>query len=488
MKIIIVGTGYVGLVSGACFAEMGNDVTCVDTNAAKIEALRGGTMPIFEPGLAEMVARNVRSGRLHFSASLPSVLAGAEVIFSAVGTPPGKDDAADLSQVLEVARTVGRHAGGYFVLATKSTVPVGTAARVRSVVAEELAARGLSFDFDVVSNPEFLKEGAAVKDFMSPDRVVVGVDSARAAEIMERLYKPFMLNGLRLIYMDIPSAEMTKYASNAMLAARISFMNEIAALCEAAGADVEQVRRGMGADPRIGSKFLYAGAGYGGSCFPKDVKALVRTGVELGVSLPLIGAVEQVNNRQKHVVFNKLREAFGSLEGRGTGVSGRPLEGRVVAVWGLAFKPETDDVREAPALVLVRDLLAAGALVRACDPAAMESARAALGSSLLQALPDTDSSAVPTWPDAGSPDLPASGSSALLDRVAFCRDAYDAAAGADAIALMTEWREFRTPSWPAIRAAMRPAVDDAAPILVDGRNIYDPAELEGFRYFRIGRK
>jgi UDPglucose 6-dehydrogenase len=438
MKITIVGTGYVGLVSGACFAEMGNDVVCVDVNQQKIANLEKGIMPIFEPGLEELVHKNVNEGRLHFSTSLAVAMQGSQLIFSAVGTPPGENDRADLRYVLEVARTVGQHATEYFVLVTKSTVPVGTAEKVREAVQQELDKRGVEVHFDIASNPEFLKEGAAIKDFMSPDRVVVGVESERARAMMERLYKPFMLNGLRIIWMDVPSAEMTKYAANAMLATRISFMNEIANLCERVGADIDMVRRGIGADVRIGSKFLYAGAGYGGSCFPKDVKALHRTGLENGLDMELIAAVEGVNNRQKHVVFEKLKAAF---EG--------DLAGKTVAVWGLSFKPETDDMREAPSVVVIEQLLAAGVKVRAYDPVAMDEARHYLG-----------------------------------ERVTYCDNIYDAAEGADAVAMMTEWKEFRAPSWARVKAAMR------GNVLVDGRNIYDPAEMaaEGFVYSRIGRR
>ncbi len=439
MKITIVGTGYVGLVSGTCFAEMGNEVTCVDVNAEKVANLKKGIMPIFEPGLEELVHKNVHEGRLHFSTSLAEAMKDSPIIFSAVGTPPGENDRADLRYVLEVARTVGQHADGYFVLVTKSTVPVGTAAKVKDILHEELEKRGMGdMEFDVASNPEFLKEGAAIKDFMSPDRVVVGVESEKARALMERLYKPFMLNGLRIIWMDVPSSEMTKYAANAMLATRISFMNEIANLCERVGADVDMVRKGIGTDVRIGNKFLYAGAGYGGSCFPKDVKALYQTGLENGLDMELIAAVEGVNRRQKHIVFEKLKAAFG----------GEPA-GKTVAVWGLSFKPETDDMREAPSVVVIEELLAAGAAVRAYDPVAMEEAHKQLG-----------------------------------DRITYCDNIYDAAEGTDAVALMTEWKEFRAPSWSEVRKAMR------GNVVVDGRNIYDAEELaaEGFVYSRIGRR
>lgn len=439
MKITIVGTGYVGLVTGTCFAEMGTHVTCVDVDEQKINKLKAGVMPIFEPGLEDLVNKNVREGRLTFSTSLADSLAETSVIFSAVGTPPDEDGSADLRYVLEVARTVGRYANCYFVLVTKSTVPVGTAARVRAAVQQELDARGMGdLAFDVASNPEFLKEGAAIKDFMNPDRVVVGVDSDVARGYMEKLYKPFTLNGFPIIFMDVASAEMTKYAANGMLATRISFMNEIANLCEIVGADVDMVRRGIGSDARIGSRFLYAGAGYGGSCFPKDVKALYHKGKECGYRMELIEAVEAVNERQKRVVFDKLMTAFGG-----------DMRGKTVAMWGLAFKPDTDDMREAPSLVVIDLLLAAGAVVRVFDPIAMDETRRRIG-----------------------------------ECVTYCQNIYDAALDADAIALMTEWKQFRLPSWNVIRREMR------GNVLVDGRNIYDADEMrtEGFVYSRIGRK
>ena len=355
MRIAIVGTGYVGLVSGACFAEMGLDITCVDTDVRKIETLNAGRIPIYEPGLEALVGRNAAAGRLHFTTDLASCLDRVEVVFSAVGTPPGEDGAADLSQVMEVARTFGRHIRRYTLLVTKSTVPVGTSARIKAVIEEELQARGCEVPFDVASNPEFLKEGAAIKDFMSPDRVVVGVESQRARELMARLYRPFLINNFRVLFMDIASAEMTKYAANAMLATRISFMNDIANLCDRVGADVEMVRKGIGSDVRIGNKFLYPGCGYGGSCFPKDVKALARTAREHGYTMQVIEAVERVNEAQKSVVFGKLRTALGDLAGKR------------VAIWGLAFKPETDDIREAPAAEVIGRLLRAGAEVCVCD-------------------------------------------------------------------------------------------------------------------------
>ena len=436
MHIAIVGTGYVGLVSGACFAEMGVEVTCVDTDQKKIEALRAGRMPIYEPGLEEIVRRNAEAGRLRFTTSLEECLDSVEVVFSAVGTPPDEDGSADLSHVLEVARTFGRHITRPTMLVTKSTVPVGTAARVKEVVAEELAARGVEIDFEVASNPEFLKEGNAVKDFMSPDRVVVGVESEQAKQLMTQLYRPFLINNFRVIFMDIPSAEMTKYAANAMLATRISFMNEIANLCERVGADVNMVRKGIGADARIGSKFLYPGCGYGGSCFPKDVKALIRTAEEAGFEMKLMQAVEQVNAHQKGVLFEKLSQRFAG-----------GLSECTVAVWGLAYKPETDDMREAPSLVLIEKLRAAGCQVRVYDPIAMDRCRELLG-----------------------------------DAVYYAKDMYDAALDADAVLLVTEWKLFRLPSWETLRRVMR------HPLVIDGRNIYDRDEVlaAGLLYDRIG--
>lgn len=436
MHIAVVGTGYVGLVSGACFAEMGVQVTCIDTDEAKIEGLKQGVMPIYEPGLEEIVRRNVEAGRLSFSTSLADCLEQVEVVFSAVGTPPEEDGSADLSHVVEVARTFGRQINHYTMLVTKSTVPVGTAARVKEVIEEELARRGVQIPFEVASNPEFLKEGNAVKDFMSPDRVVVGVESERARQLMTQLYRPFLINNFRVIFMDIRSAEMTKYAANAMLATRISFMNEIANLCERVGADVNLVRKGIGADPRIGSKFLYPGCGYGGSCFPKDVKALLRTAAEADVPMPLLQAVEQVNERQKEVLFEKLSRYYAGN-----------LAARTIAVWGLSYKPETDDMREAPALVLIEKLLEAGCRVQVYDPIAMERCRAVLG-----------------------------------DRVTYAKDMYDAALDADAVMLVTEWKVFRLPSWETLRRVMR------TPLLIDGRNIYDRDEVlaAGITYDRIG--
>lgn len=437
MKIAIVGTGYVGLVSGACFAEMGIDVTCVDIDQAKIERLRAGDIPIYEPGLDELVLRNSQEGRLHFTTRLADCLDGVEAVFSAVGTPPDEDGSADLRYVLEVAREVGRHMQHYLVVVTKSTVPVGTARKVEAAIREELSKRGVDIPFDVASNPEFLKEGSAIKDFMSPDRVVVGVESEKARELMTRLYAPFMLNNFRVIFTDVPSAEMIKYAANSMLATRISFMNDIANLCELVGADVNQVRKGIGSDTRIGSKFLYPGCGYGGSCFPKDVKALVQTAEQNGYDMRVLKAVEEVNERQKSVLFEKLRRHYGDLQGK------------TIALWGLAFKAETDDMREATSLVTIRHLLEAGCTVRVFDPAAMDEARRRLG-----------------------------------DAIIYASDIYDAAKGADALLLLTEWKQFRLPSWARVHDLMR------SPIVFDGRNIYDPAEMRknGFEYYSIGRK
>ena len=438
MNIAVVGTGYVGLVSGACFAEMGAVVTCVDVDRKKVEMLRSGVLPIYEPGLEDIVARNHREGRLEFLEDLASCIDSVEIVFIAVGTPPDEDGSADLSHVLEVASSVGRLMKRYLLLVTKSTVPVGTSVKVRDAVRRELDLRGLDLEFDVASNPEFLKEGAAVKDFMSPDRVVVGVDSQRARELMSKLYRPFLLNNFRVIFTDIPSAEMIKYAANAMLATRISFMNDIANLCELVGADVNMVRRGIGSDSRIGNKFLYPGCGYGGSCFPKDVKALVRTAEKAGYEMKVLKAVEDVNDRQKGILFRKLSEACGGN-----------LAGLTVALWGLAFKPETDDMREAPSLVTIRLLLDAGCRVKVYDPVAMDECRRRIG-----------------------------------DSVEYALDMYEAVQDADALLLLTEWKQFRMPSWPVIRNSMR------RPLVIDGRNIYDAAELEGagFLYSSIGRK
>ncbi len=436
MNIAIVGTGYVGLVSGTCFAEMGVNVTCIDVNRQKIEQLEKGVIPIYEPGLEELVHKNVNAGRLHFGTDLAAVLDRVEVVFSAVGTPPDEDGSADLKYVLEVARTVGQNMKDYLVVVTKSTVPVGTAKKVRHAIQEELDKRGLQLEFDVASNPEFLKEGAAVDDFMRPDRVVVGVESDRAREIMKRLYRPFMLTNDRMLFTDIPSAEMIKYAANSMLATRISFMNDIANLCELVGANVNMVRKGIGSDSRIGAKFLYPGCGYGGSCFPKDVKALIKTAEQNGYEMRVLKAVEEVNDKQKRVLFDKLARHLGG-----------ELSGKVVALWGLAFKPETDDMREAPSLVLIDLLLEAGCRVKVYDPVAMEECRRRIG-----------------------------------DRVEYCRDKYEAAVDAEALLLVTEWKEFRVPSWEVLKKAMRGRV------VIDGRNIYDREEMKrnDFEYECIG--
>ena len=437
MNIAIVGTGYVGLVSGTCFAEMGAHVTCVDVDAQKIEKLKNGIMPIYEPGLEELVKRNVGFERLKFTTDLTEVLDDVEVVFSAVGTPPDEDGSADLKYVLAVARQFGQNINKYTILVTKSTVPVGTAKKVKAAIQEELDKRGVDVPFDVASNPEFLKEGAAIKDFMSPDRVVVGTESEKAKEVMTRLYRPLMLQNFRVIFMDIPSAEMTKYAANAMLATRISFMNDIANLCERVGANVDSVRKGIGTDSRIGSKFLYAGCGYGGSCFPKDVKALVHTGLDNEYHMEVIEAVERVNEKQKSIVYDKIIKAVGAVKGK------------TIAIIGLAFKPETDDMREAPALIVIDKLLADGAKVRVFDPIAMEECKRRIG-----------------------------------DVVTYCTNMYDAADSADVFALMTEWRQFRMPSWNVIKKVM------TGNVVVDGRNIYDRQELEeqGFIYTRIGER
>ena len=435
MNIAIIGTGYVGLVSGACFAEMGINVTCVDVDKQKIDNLANGIVPIYEPNLTDMVIKNHSAGRLHFSTDLKSCLSDVEVVFCAVGTPPDEDGAADLRYVLDVARTVGQNIDKYILFVTKSTVPVGTARKVKAVIAEELSRRGVDVEFDVASNPEFLKEGAAIKDFMSPDRIVVGTESQRARQIMDKLYKPFTLNHYRMIYTDIPSAEMIKYASNAMLATRISFMNEIANLCDLVGADVNMVRQGIGSDSRIGNKFLYPGCGYGGSCFPKDVKALIRTASDNGYVMSILQSVENVNNRQKSILFDKLCLVFDG-----------DIKDKTIAVWGLAFKPETDDMREAPSLVVIDKLLTAGCSVKVYDPIAMDECRRRIGNSVM-----------------------------------YTDNMYDAAEGADAILLITEWKEFRMPSWSRVRQIMK------TPVIIDGRNIYDKKEMSenGFVYKHI---
>lgn len=438
MNIAIVGTGYVGLVSGACFADTGASVTCVDVDTEKIERIKRGEIPIYEPGLDELVLKNVKAGRLRFTTSLESVLNDQQIVFSAVGTPPDEDGSADLKYVLQVAKTIGQHLNKYMVVVTKSTVPVGTAKLVRQTIQTELDKRQIDIKFDVASNPEFLKEGNAIKDFMSPDRVVVGVESEMAKEMLTRLYKPFLINNFRVIFMDIPSAEMTKYAANSMLATRISFMNDIANLCERVGADVNMVRAGIGSDTRIGRKFLYAGCGYGGSCFPKDVKALIKTADDMGYSMEVLKAVERVNETQKHVVFNKLVVAF-AKEG---------LENKTVALWGLSFKPETDDMRESTALVTIDLLKQAGCKIKVYDPVAMTECKRRIG-----------------------------------DAVTYARDLYDAVNDADALLLLTEWNEFRLPNWEIVGKVMNKK------LLIDGRNIFEKKELEsyGFEYHSIGR-
>ena len=443
MNIAIVGTGYVGLVSGTCFAETGANVTCIDVDAQKIERLKQGEIPIYEPGLDEMVIKNVKAGRLQFSTNLSEVLNDQEIVFSAVGTPPDEDGSADLKYVLQVAKTIGENLNKYMVVVTKSTVPVGTAKKVRATIQAELDKRGVDIHFDVASNPEFLKEGNAIKDFMSPDRVVVGVESERAKKILTKLYKPFLLNNFRVIFMDIPSAEMTKYAANSMLATRISFMNDIANLCELVGADVDMVRQGIGSDTRIGRKFLYAGCGYGGSCFPKDVKALIKTADKNGYSMHVLKAVEEVNENQKSILYKKLCAAFDN----------QSLEGKTIALWGLSFKPETDDMRESTALVIIDLLQKAHCKIQAYDPVAMSECKRRM------ALRDQQ------------PDI------------VYCPNMYDAVNNADALLLLTEWKEFRLPSWKVIAKAMNHL------LVIDGRNIFDAEELteNGFEYHCIGK-
>jgi UDPglucose 6-dehydrogenase len=442
MKICIFGAGYVGLVAAACFAESGNSVIAVDVDEAKIEGLKQGIIPIYEPGLKEMVLRNQAEGRLSFTTDAVSAVQSSLVIFIAVGTPPGEDGSADLKYVLGVAREVGRAMTGYKIIVDKSTVPVGTADKVRVAVQEELALRGIDLEFDVVSNPEFLKEGAAIDDFMKPDRVVIGTDNVRTAEIMKELYDPFMRKQNRMIIMDIRSAEMTKYAANAMLATRISFMNQIAGLCERMGADVAAVREGIGSDTRIGYDFLFPGPGYGGSCFPKDVKALVKTAEECDYDFLLLKAVEDVNERQKEVLADKLIKALGSPDEE------KPLTGRTVACWGLSFKPRTDDMREAPAITIIERLLAAGATVRAHDPEAIKEARKVFG-----------------------------------ERIEYSHNQYEILSGADALAVITDWSEYRNPDFERIKSAMK------NPLVVDGRNLYKPDRMAsaGFSYIPLGR-
>ncbi len=437
MNIAIIGTGYVGLVSGTCFADTGVNVTCVDVDEDKINRLQSGNIPIYEPGLDELVVKNVKAGRLKFTTELAPILNDQDIVFSAVGTPPDEDGSADLKYVLQVASTIGKNLNKYLVVVTKSTVPVGTARKVRNTIQQELDKRGVNIRFDVASNPEFLKEGNAIKDFMSPDRVVVGVESEQAKMMLTRLYKPFLINNFRVIFMDIPSAEMTKYAANSMLATRISFMNDIANLCERVGADVNMVRQGIGADTRIGRKFLYAGCGYGGSCFPKDVKALIKTADDNGYSMEVLKAVERVNEQQKSVIFSKLESIYGNN-----------LKNKKISLWGLSFKPETDDMRESTALVMIKLLLDAGCDISVYDPVAMDECKRRIG-----------------------------------NKVNYCKDMYEAVLDSDALLLLTEWKEFRLPSWEVIKKAM------SRPLVIDGRNIFDSDELKsiGFEYHCIGK-
>lgn len=436
MKIAVIGSGYVGLVTGTCFAEVGIDVVCVDVNRQKIENLKKGIIPIFEPGLEEMVNRNMKKGRISFTTDLAEALNDTEVLFIAVGTPPDEDGSADLKYVLSVARDCGKYMNNYLLIVTKSTVPVGTAGKVKAAVEEELAKRGVSVEFDVASNPEFLKEGAAIEDFLKPDRIVIGLNSQRAEELMRSLYKPFTLNGHPVIFMDITSAEMTKYAANSMLATKISFMNDIANLCEVVGADVNMVRKGIGSDSRIGTKFIYPGIGYGGSCFPKDVQALVRTASEYGYELRVLKAVEAVNKDQKSVLFDKILKH-----------NNGDIKGKTITVWGLSFKPQTDDMREAPSLVIIEKLLEAGASVKAYDPVAMKEARHHFG-----------------------------------DRIQYFEDQYEALIDSDGLAMVTEWPEFKFPKFQIMKKLM------VNPVVFDGRNIYDRNELKryGFSYYCIG--
>jgi len=438
MKIVIVGTGYVGLVTGTCFSDTGVNVVCVDIDEKKIENLNKGIIPIYEPGLEVMLKNNEEKGRLHFSTSLKESIDQAEVVFIAVGTPPDEDGSADLSHVLDVAREIGKHMNHYLVVVTKSTVPIGTAKKVKAAIKDEVEKRGVEIDFDVASNPEFLKEGNAIDDFLKPDRIVVGTESELAKKMMEKLYKPFLLNGHPILFMDIPSAELTKYAANAMLATKISFMNDMANLCEIVGADISMIRNGIGSDSRIGNKFIYPGIGYGGSCFPKDVKAIIKTAEEHNYSLRLLKAVEAINQDQKSVMYTKIKQHFGSN-----------LVGKTFAIWGLSFKPNTDDMREAPSLVIIRHLLKAGAKVKAYDPVAMDESKRILG-----------------------------------DAIEYGKDLYDVLIDADAMLLVTEWPEFRIPNLHVMEKLMKDKV------IFDGRNIYDIEEMAeaGFTYYSIGRR
>lgn len=442
MRICIIGTGYVGLVAGTCFAESGNDVICVDVDEAKIEGLKQGIIPIYEPGLKELVTRNQAEGRLTFTTDLAAAVKASLVNFIAVGTPPGEDGSADLKYVLDVARVIGRNMESFKIVVDKSTVPVGTADKVRAVVKEELEKRGTSIEFDVVSNPEFMKEGAAIDDFMKPDRVVIGTDNVRTGEIMKELYSPFMRKTNRLIIMDVRSAEMTKYAANAMLATKISFMNQIANLCDRMGADVSAVREGIGSDSRIGYDFLFPGVGYGGSCFPKDVKALVKTAEENEYDFVLLKAVEEVNELQKLVLTDKILNCLGDSS------LSRPLEGKTLGIWGLSFKPRTDDMREAPSVVMINRLLELGAKICAHDPEAIKEAKKIFG-----------------------------------DRISYSNNQYDILKGADALAIVTEWNEYRTPDFERMKSLLGRA------LIFDGRNLYEPARIKeaGFEYLPIGR-
>ena len=435
MNIVIVGTGYVGLVSGTCFAEMGVHVTCVDVDETKIKNLSNGITPIYEPGLEDMVRRNIKTGHLHFTSDLTSCLDNSEIVFSAVGTPSDEDGSADIRQVIEVARTVGRNMNNYLVFVTKSTVPVGTSKIIKGIISEELYKRQKEIPFDIASNPEFLKEGSAIKDFMSPDRVVVGVETIRAKELLERLYRPFLLNNFRIIFTDIPSAEMIKYAANSMLATRISFMNDIANLCELVGADINMVRKGIGSDVRIGTKFLYPGCGYGGSCFPKDVKALIKTAENNGYEMHVLKAVEEVNEQQKTILYKKLKRYYPELKGK------------IIAIWGLAFKPETDDMRKATSITIINLLLKAGVTIKVYDPVAMNECKRIF---------DND--------------------------IKYGENLYDVLTNADALLLLTEWKQFRLPDWDRIKKSMK------TPLILDGRNIYNAKELKekGFKYEGIG--
>ena len=438
MKILIIGTGYVGLVTGACISETGIEVTCIDIDAKKIENLKKGIIPIYEPGLEEIIRRNIEKQRLHFSTSIKDSIDGCEAVLIAVGTPAGKDGNADISHVLNAAREVGMYMKNYMVIVTKSTVPIGTSYKVKETVQAELERLHIDLSFDVASNPEFLKEGNAVEDFLKPARIIIGIDNENAKDILSKIYRSFQLNGYRTVFMDIPSAELTKYAANCMLATKISFMNEIANLCDRVGADINMVRHGIGSDPRIGSKFIYAGVGYGGSCFPKDVKALIKTAADIGYSLDVIKAVEAVNNRQKEVLFHKILHHFESN-----------IRGKRFGIWGLSFKPNTDDMREAPSEVIINKLLEAGASVKAYDPVAMKEARLRFG-----------------------------------DTVRYASDCYDAVLDADALVLITEWTEFRVLNFRVLEKLMKQK------IIFDGRNIYDPAEVKdnGFVYYGIGRR